>query len=297
MGAGAQNPYAQPVKPVVRGTKGEVVRWLQWELRDSGYSTILVDGRPKDLDVDGEFGPVTLSALWAFQKDHSLAVTGVCDTPTIKLLIEESSPAPVNQASGRIIDVSHHQGRIDWSKLAAETGAKHIDFVFIRVQDNTVLDRELARNIAGAEKYLVPYGNYAFFRAHTPAEAREEAELFFRRAMAANAKPRCWVLDVETSGKIAPTPESVKAWCQRMRQLVGDDALIGIYIGHHIYVAHEAIVKLFGFQWIPRWNGWKVPPAYKCALWQGGYTKVSGTGGTVDYNKLMPGYSLSHIMR
>lgn len=55
------NPYPQPTGNVARGATGDAVRWVQWELTDAGYGSILKA-------VDGVFGTQTKTATLAFQK-------------------------------------------------------------------------------------------------------------------------------------------------------------------------------------------------------------------------------------
>lgn len=63
------NPYAEPTKTLKRTfpmTKGEGVKWLQWELNQQGY----------DLKIDGAFGNDTLAVVKDYQSKHSLVVDG-----------------------------------------------------------------------------------------------------------------------------------------------------------------------------------------------------------------------------
>ena len=60
------NPYHAPTRTLKKGARGEDVKWLQWELADRGYSCA----------VDGSFGPATLAAVKAYQRDQVLAVDG-----------------------------------------------------------------------------------------------------------------------------------------------------------------------------------------------------------------------------
>lgn len=73
--APAGNPYKLTDGLMRSGSKGESVKWLQWELKDRGYQVGNVDGiyGPKteaavrqfqsDKFVDGVAGPITLSKL------------------------------------------------------------------------------------------------------------------------------------------------------------------------------------------------------------------------------------------
>ena len=57
---------------VKKGQTGNAVRWVQWELNESGAR----------LTVDGDFGPKTLAAVRAFQKSKKLAVDGIVGAKT-----------------------------------------------------------------------------------------------------------------------------------------------------------------------------------------------------------------------
>lgn len=73
-----QNPYAEPTNTLKKGSQGNGVKWLQWELNESGAN----------LTIDGDFGNNTLTALKAFQSCHYdekgklLTVDGVCGSKT-----------------------------------------------------------------------------------------------------------------------------------------------------------------------------------------------------------------------
>ena len=70
------NPYNEPTENLKKGSKGESVKWLQYELNEAGYG----------IAVDGDFGKKTDKALRAFQKSSKLTVDGVCGKITRKAL-------------------------------------------------------------------------------------------------------------------------------------------------------------------------------------------------------------------
>lgn len=72
----AKNPYTEPTTTLKSGAKGEGVKWLQWELNQSGAK----------LTIDGSFGPATLAAVKAYQKSHNLTVDGIVGPATRKSL-------------------------------------------------------------------------------------------------------------------------------------------------------------------------------------------------------------------
>ena len=66
------NPYAVPTKTIRIGSKGNAVRWLQYELNRSGYALI----------VDGIFGQKTEDAVRDFQNRHALICDGIVGAKT-----------------------------------------------------------------------------------------------------------------------------------------------------------------------------------------------------------------------
>ena len=71
------NPYSQADKTLKRGSRGEAVKWLQWELNDRGFQC----------DIDGSFGPATETALRAYQTSAGLAPDGSCGPATRQSLL------------------------------------------------------------------------------------------------------------------------------------------------------------------------------------------------------------------
>lgn len=66
------NPYTEPSRLLQIGCKGEDVKWLQYELNESGYN----------LEPDGDFGQLTYNALVDFQEKFQLEKDGVCGKNT-----------------------------------------------------------------------------------------------------------------------------------------------------------------------------------------------------------------------
>ncbi|MBR0153298.1 MAG: glycoside hydrolase family 25 protein [Lachnospiraceae bacterium] len=76
------------------------------------------------------------------------------------------------------IDVSHHQGKIDWEKAAAAG----VEFAIIRIayrgygeSGNLLADKTAAANLDGAAAAGIAAGVYVFSQAINEEEAREEA--------------------------------------------------------------------------------------------------------------------------
>lgn len=65
-------PFAEPMTNLKQGNKGDGVKWLQWHLRAYGA----------DIELDGDFGPATRSALVKFQTAKGLVADAICGTAT-----------------------------------------------------------------------------------------------------------------------------------------------------------------------------------------------------------------------
>ena len=73
----SSNPYPEPTKTLkltLPRTKGNDVKWLQWELAEVG---ILGTS-----DVDGVFGPKTKEAVKQYQANNGLLVDGIVGSAT-----------------------------------------------------------------------------------------------------------------------------------------------------------------------------------------------------------------------
>lgn len=70
------NPYPEPTKNVRLNSKGNDVRWVQYQLNLHGYR----------LTVDGVAGSLTMGAVMDFQKKHGLAVDGIAGARTREAL-------------------------------------------------------------------------------------------------------------------------------------------------------------------------------------------------------------------
>ena len=70
------NPYKLTDSIIKKGSKGESVKWLQYELNKHGYK----------LNIDGDFGKKTDEAVRDYQSKHNLEVDGIVGKITIRSL-------------------------------------------------------------------------------------------------------------------------------------------------------------------------------------------------------------------
>lgn len=78
---------------------------------------------------------------------------------------------------GYIVDISKWNGNINW-----DVAAPQLDFVIARVQDGSNYIDPLYKSYVQAMKTRnIPFGNYAFCRFISIADAKKEAQDFWNR--------------------------------------------------------------------------------------------------------------------
>ena len=98
------------------------------------------------------------------------------------------------------IDVSHHQGAIDWKLLPAQG----VDFAYIKATEGADhRDTRFFDNWAGAQRARIPHGAYHFFTLCQPG-ARQAAHFIAVAPREADALPPA--LDLERMGPCRQGP-------------------------------------------------------------------------------------------
>lgn len=108
------------------------------------------------------------------------------------------------------IDISHHQGTIDWELLRnqANIDSMPLSFVFIKATEGgDIVDRQFERNFAAARRFGIMRGAYHFYRTSTPAKLQAE---HFMRHVTLEEGDLPPVLDVE----VKPADVSIEAFRQ-----------------------------------------------------------------------------------
>lgn len=119
----------------------------------------------------------------------------------------------------RGIDVSHHQGLIDWEKLSRSTiGDEPICFVFVKATEGkNHLDEYFNENFYQAREYGLLRGAYHYFKPRVPAA--EQADHFLKQVhLEEGDLPP--VLDIEETGGL--TPEQLRSaslvWLRKVEE-------------------------------------------------------------------------------
>ena len=182
------------------------------------------------------------------------------------------------------IDVSNHQGLIDWSKVAAD----HVRFAYVKATEGkTFVDPYFARNWAGAQAAGVRTGAYHFFSLCSSGQ--DQADAFLRTAPPSRAAlPPA--LDLEILGGCNDRPSSaavqteLHAFVERVERAWGERLLI---------YARSSWTQAYALPTgndRPQWRtSFFVRPVKAWAVWQVHYfAEVDGIAGRVDLDVVRP---------
>lgn len=204
------------------------------------------------------------------------------------------------------IDVSHHNGVIDWQKVKANgilavEGSKRVDFAYIKVTEGASgRDKKAGYNAAECYRVGLPWGPYHFCtlnRKDEVADATEEANYLIKRLtdLPPYQMPIALDVELETQG-VSLTDEEIEAWVKTFFAVL-------TAAGHNNYILYsyspflrEHLPQNHSLWHIRLWaarystnlplpvQGW----GQKFWMWQySNIGKVSGITGNVDLNKIL----------
>ncbi len=177
----------------------------------------------------------------------------------------------------RGIDISHHQGTIDWDALpAADVDGQPLSFVFMKATEGTdLVDEHYAANLRQAHEHGLVCGAYHFF--NPDSDARRQAQHFIRHAglLAGDLPP---VLDVEKRGHLSEgeLQAAVITWLRIVEQYYGAPPIL--YTGASFKHRHLNDARFTPYPyWIAHYYVQR--PSYDgtWAFWQ--YTDVGNMAG------------------
>lgn len=182
----------------------------------------------------------------------------------------------------KLIDVSHHQGVIDWEKVKNQ-----VDGVILRVGYGENItkqdDRQFKRNADECTRLGIPFGVYIYSYAKTIGSAQSEAQHVLRLIIGYKLSYPIY-LDLEESGTESGAIERANAfgdiieaagyWC-------------GIYANKYWWEKHLKGLERFT-KWVAQYNDELTESSYKgdnLDIWQySSKGKVDGITGNVDMN-------------
>ena len=190
------------------------------------------------------------------------------------------------------IDVSQHNGNIDWEKVR-ESG---IDFAIIRCgygRDRVSQDdSKFVRNISECERLRIPYGVYLYSYAGDGEGAKSEAEHALRLIRTTGANPTMGVwIDIEDAdgykvrnGISYNTSEIVaNTFCSIINN---NGYRAGIYASLYWYRDYLDSNSLLNYEkWVAQWNS-RCTYEKNYVMWQYSSSgSVNGISGNVDMDK------------
>lgn len=213
---------------------------------------------------------------------------------TLRIIKRLKSLSPFPFSKGDIlIDISDHNGNIDFAAVAADP--QKIKGVFIKASEGaTFMTRTFLTNVAGCKANGLPWGAYHFATWNNNQNVKEDAEAEARFLIStvkkANALPDLpLMLDIESNNPIPYTKAQMVEFVKSFTDVVKKDYEIGVYSGPGFlqsYLPNDHpfnAIKL----WIADYDGAinPIPGGWKPFLRQ--YTdkgRVNGISADVDMN-------------
>ena len=199
-----------------------------------------------------------------------------------------------------IMDVSRHQGTIDWAKVKA---SGRVDGVMIRAMGNSgagkaskpYLDPYFARNYAECTRVGLPVGVYGYFKATTKAQADKELA-YFKKLLTGRSFELPVAVDIEDEvqkplGKAALT--DLTAYMLSTVESWGVYALLytGLWFGSTFLYIGGAKLKPYEV-WLAAYRTRKPAPGWPFGMWQ--YTstaRMPGVSTNVDMSHAYKDYA------
>lgn len=185
------------------------------------------------------------------------------------------------------IDISHHQGKIDWQELM-DNGLidNHpIRFIMIKATEGaTKIDENFKDNFFQAREYGFTRGAYHFYSVHSPA--KDQARFFIKNVRLENGDLPP-VLDVEHKPKNQSDEDfklSILEWLRLVESHYGVKPIIYTYYKFKMKYLSDPVFDQYPY-WIAHYYVEKVEYTGEWKFWQ--HTdvgKLPGIRGYVDFN-------------
>lgn len=178
----------------------------------------------------------------------------------------------------RGIDISEHQGVIDWDKVKA---SGMVDFVILRAgygKETSQVDRQFERNYSECKRLEIPVGAYWYTYATTADEAKQEASVCLKTI--ANKQFEYPVaFDIEEKSSLVNASELCEAFCSEIEKSGYYTAIYSFKnafennIGSEVTSKYDTFLSHVGVE----------QTDYSGGLWQYSWTgKIDGITGDVD---------------
>lgn len=224
---------------------------------------------------------------------HTLFLSAFCVIAFAATTSHKSHENIKRQYDG--IDVSHHQGKIDWKEVAKD---KQIKFVYIKAtQGTSIKDKNYEQNIKGARRQGLRCGSYHYLSCLTSVRSQFRN---FQKAMRGHKQDLIPMIDIEHEGvkrwSKKQVQDSVALFAKLIERKYGKKPLIYSHVNFYNSHLTPRFNKYFLF--LSRYSPER--PSIKGVgrhnIWQ--FTdrgRVRGIHGNVDLDRFMSGTSLSSI--
>lgn len=211
---------------------------------------------------------------------------GALSTST-QTVVLENKPCVVTDASSpnavvaKGIDVSVHNGYIDWAKVATQ-----VDFAILRIGYEYTLDTRFTQNAAGCNQNGVPFGVYIYSYAESEAEAVAEAEFVISVLKNYDVDlPVFFDIEDECQSSLGATAiqNIVKAFCETIKDAGYEPGLYTFLSWFNSYFGGTYYNSLP--KWVAQIQTSKCSYAKGLTMWQYSWVgSFSGISGDVDCN-------------
>ena len=202
--------------------------------------------------------------------------------------------------SKTIMDVSKHQGVIDWAKVKA---SGKIDGVMLRAMGNSAdglpskpyTDPQFARNYSECQRLGIPCGVYGYFKAVNREQADKELA-YFKKLLTGRNFELPVAVDIEDTVQQALSKSALTDLAAYMLGVVqnwGVYAMLytGLWFGQTYLYMGGAALKPYDV-WLAAYRSTKPSPGWPFGMWQ--YTstaRVPGVSTNVDMSYAYKDYA------
>lgn len=189
------------------------------------------------------------------------------------------------------IDVSKHQGNVNWSHVKADG----VQFAIIRAgygKQASQKDTQFENNYAGCKSNGVPVGAYWYSYAATPAEAKQEAAVCLNIIKGKTFEYPIY-FDIEEPSVLAKGKAACTAIAKAFLEAVEQAGyFVGIYSSKsHLESCITEELRTRYAVWVAHYGVDKTTYHGQYGIWQKSSTgKVSGIRGNVDMNECYTNY-------
>ncbi len=208
--------------------------------------------------------------------------------------IAGKSVNPDNHMHG--IDISHHQGRINWDEVARDP---KVGYVYMKATEGTnITDNMYSYNFAECKRLGLKVGSYLFFRPQYSARAQFE---HFVSVVDTKKQDLLPLIDVEVTNGVSTTTLQMRLLelCDLFEKEYGKKPLI--YTGKNFYNNHiHSNMQLRTYKYFIAAYSFIEPTLYSdddFLMWQySAQGSIRGIRGNVDCSRFVGRHTINEIM-